>query len=164
MHINRDAIVAIVLLIGCGLFINESFAIKEATFGQMSSALWPRIILAPLTLLSLIFFVKSLFQERSEGEQKGGFVGWLKYYKNPIFVFGFFAIFVATLPFFGMLVGGVFFVFLTLSYFGGWDSRSLFLHGLIACATVGFMWSVFTFALGVILPQGELFYGVIKGI
>jgi putative tricarboxylic transport membrane protein len=164
MRINRDVIVAIVLLITCGFFISESFVIREATLGQMSSALWPLIILVPLTVLSFIFLVTSLFQERSEGEKKGGFVGWLKYYKNPIFIFGFFAIFVATLPLFGMLVGGLLFVFVTLSYFGGWDRRSLVIHGVIACVTVGFMWSVFTFALGVILPQGELFYGIIAGI
>ncbi len=126
-------------------------------FGQISSALWPRAILAPLTLLSFIFFVKSLFQERSEDEKKGGFNGWLKYYKNPILVFGFFFLFLVTLPYLGMLIGGVLFVFGTLSYFGGWDAKSLIIHGLIASATVGAMWSIFTFALGVILPQGEVF-------
>jgi putative tricarboxylic transport membrane protein len=164
MRINRDVVVAIVLLILCALFINASFVIKAPTFGQMSSALWPRIILAPLTVLSFLFLVKSLFQDRTEDEKKGGFGGWLTYYKNPIFVFGFFATFVATLPWFGMLVGGFLFVFVTLSFFGGWDAKSLTIHGIIACATVGIMWSVFTFALGVLLPQGEFFYGVIGGI
>ncbi len=157
MRINRDVIVAIALLIFCALFINESFNIKIPTFGQMSSALWPRLILAPLTLLSLLFLVKSLFQERTEDESKGGFGGWLAYYKNPLLVFGFFAIFVATLPYFGMLIGGLLFVFITLNYFGGWAPGKLALHGVIALVMVGAMWSIFTFALGVILPQGEIF-------
>jgi hypothetical protein len=157
MRINRDVIVAIVLLIICGLFISATFDIKAPTFGQMSSALWPRIILAPLTVLSLLLLMKSLFQERTEEEKKGGFGGWLAYYKNPIMVFGFFAVFVMTLPFFGMLIGGLLFVFVTLSYFGGWTPTKLASHGIISLVMVGAMWSIFTFALGVILPQGEIF-------
>lgn len=160
MHLNRDVVVALILLIICGAFLNESFSIQKPLFEQMSSALWPRIILAPLTVLSFILLVRSMFQERSEDEKKGGVGGWLAYYKNPILVFGFFFVFLVTLPFLGMLIGGILFVFVTLSYFGGWSRKQLLLHGVIAVATVGAMWSIFTFALGVLLPQGELIYGI----
>lgn len=156
MHLNRDVFSAFILLIICGFFINEAITLKPLA-GQMSPALWPYLILAPLTSLSLLFLVRSLSKERSKDEMKGGFIGWFKHYKNPIFVFGLFLIFLLTLPFLGMLIGGVLFVFTTLSYFGGWTFKNLLVHGGIALICVGAMWSIFTFALGVLLPQGEIF-------
>ena len=157
MHLNRDVVVAFLLLLICGFFINESLTLKAPFPGQMEPNLWPHLILAPLTFLSLLLLIKSLFQERSEDEKKGGFKSWLVYYQNPIFVFGFFCIFLITLPLLGMLIGGVLFIFITLNYFGGWRAGQLAVHGAIAVICAGAMWSIFTFALGVILPQGEIF-------
>ncbi|MBT3885472.1 MAG: tripartite tricarboxylate transporter TctB family protein [Rhodospirillaceae bacterium] len=156
MRINRDVIVAIALLIICALFINASFRIKEATFGQMSSALWPRIILAPLTILSFVYLVRSLLQSEPVREKRGGLSGWIGYYKNPIVCFFLFFIFLITMPYFGMLIGGILFVFAMLTYLGGYRPRDIVVHGTIAVAAVGIMWSIFTFGLGVILPSGEI--------
>lgn len=156
MSLNRDVFVGIFLLVICGAFFYASFDIQKPLFGQMSSALWPRIVLTPLTILSLIFLIKSAMTTEPVREAKGGPKGWLGYYKNPIIIFLLFAIFLATMPYLGMLIGGILFVFILLSYLGGWTPRDLAIHGTIAVGTVGFMWSVFSFALGVILPQGEL--------
>lgn len=156
MSINRDVIVGILLLILCAAFFSASFDIQKPLFGQMSSALWPRMILAPLAILSLVFTVKSAMLSGPVREKRGGMTGWLGYYKNPIVIFVLFALFLLTMPVLGMLIGGVLFVFLTLCFLGGWSPRDLAVHGLIAAGTVGFMWSVFSFALGVILPQGEI--------
>jgi predicted membrane-bound spermidine synthase len=57
------------------------------------------------------------------------------------------------IPYLGMLVGGMLFVFLLLSALGGW--RPILLHAAIALISVGGMWTLFTFALRVILPRGE---------
>jgi putative tricarboxylic transport membrane protein len=156
MSLNRDVFVGIVLLITCGAFFYASFDIQKPLFGQMSSALWPRIILTPLTILSLIFLIKSAMTTEPVREARGGPKGWLGYYKNPIVIFILFAVFLATMPYLGMLLGGILFVFVLLSYLGGCEPKNLVLHGAIAVGTVGFMWSVFSFALGVILPQGEI--------
>ncbi len=156
MRINRDAIVAIVLLLLCGIFIASSFDIVEASFGQMSSALWPRAILVPLTLLSFIYLIRSLTAPPEAGEARGGLPGWFVYYRNPILCFVLFFAFLWTMPWLGMLLGGLIFVFLMLSVLGGWSPRLLGLHAVIALVAVGLMWSIFTFGLGVILPQGEL--------
>ncbi|MEK9680083.1 MAG: tripartite tricarboxylate transporter TctB family protein [Rhodospirillaceae bacterium] len=156
MSLNRDVFVGIFLLVICGAFFYASFDIQKPLFGQMSSALWPRIVLTPLTILSLIFLIKSAMTTEPVREARGGPKGWLGYYKNPIIIFLLFAIFLATMPYLGMLIGGILFVFILLSYLGGWTPRDLAIHGAIAVGTVGFMWSVFSFALGVILPQGEL--------
>jgi len=155
-RINRDVVVAIVLLLGCATFIAASFDIDPALFGQMSSSLWPRAILAPLTLLSLVYLVKSIKETSVERVSRGGLTGWFQYYRNPIVCFGLFFAFLAVMPLLGMLLGGLLFVFLMLSVLGGFAPRQMAIHALISIAAVGVMWSIFTFGLGVILPEGEL--------
>ena len=45
-RLNRDAIVAIFLLLFCGVFITASFEIEETSYGTMPSSVWPQIVLA----------------------------------------------------------------------------------------------------------------------
>jgi len=156
MSLNRDVFVGLVLLVLCGAFFTATFDIQKPQFGQMSSALWPRLILTPLTILSFIFLVQSLLRTEPVREKKGGPRGWVEYYKNPLVSFFLFFLFLITMPYLGMLIGGVLFVFFMLSYLGGWEPKQLVVHGAIALGTVGAMWSIFSFALGVILPQGEI--------
>ena len=77
--------------------------------------------------------------------------------RNPIWCFVLFFGYVASLPVLGMLIGGVTFVFLLQCVLGGWSPRNLVVHALVALATVGGMWCIFTFGLGVLLPPGEIF-------
>ena len=68
-----------------------------------------------------------------------------------------FFLFLWSLPVLGMLIGGVSFVFLLLCLLGGWDARSLVIHAAIALCSVGAMWSLFTFGLEVMLPEGMIY-------
>ena len=65
--------------------------------------------------------------------------------------------FLISLPVLGMLIGGVSFVFLLLTALGGWAPKQLVVHAVVAVGTIGSMWSLFTFGLGVMLPVGEIF-------
>ena len=56
-----------------------------------------------------------------------------------------------------MLIGGVMFVFLLLTVLGDRTPRAHLIHAAVATVSIAFMWSVFTFGLKVILPQGEIF-------
>ena len=66
-----------------------------------------------------------------------------------------FACYLAAIPWFGMLISGVAFVFALLTVLGGAEPRKLALHAGVALVTVGGMWSLFTYALRVLLPRGE---------
>jgi len=66
-RINRDTLVAIFLLVVCGVFLTASFDIREPDYGQLNPATWPRTIIGVLTLLSLIYLVQSI----RKGPQKG---------------------------------------------------------------------------------------------
>ena len=79
-----------------------------------------------------------------------------------LWVFALFLVYLLTLPVLGMLLGGTAFVFLLLCALGGWHSRALAVHAIIAVVAVGGMWSLFTYGLGVILPQGEILESVLR--
>lgn len=155
--VNRDTVVAIVILLFCGATYAETLRIRETFYGSMGSEVWPQAVLALITALTLIYLAQSL---RAEAEARlgagGGIRGFLAKYRNAFWCYALFTAFLLTLNTLGMLLGGVLFVFLTLTAIGNRDTRSLALHGAVAVGTVGFMWAIFTFALRVILPEGEI--------
>lgn len=159
-HMNRDTWVAIVLLMACGVLLWATFEIREPDYGQLSPATWPRVVVAALSVLSFIFLLQSLRRgpdtENTDLDRPRGFVAHLTYWHNVIWCFGLFLVYLLALPYLGMLIGGALFVFLLLNALGGWGPRMLAMHAAIAGVAVGGVWSLFTFGLGVILPQGEL--------
>ena len=154
MTLNRDSIVAICLLVICGGLAWASLDIREPNYGQLSPAAWPRVIVGVLSFLSLIYLVQSLRAGPDEPRQGyGGLAGFYGYWRNVICCFVLFGAYLIAIPYVGILLGGMAFVFLLLTALGG--VRNTLLHVSIALITVGGMWSVFTFALKVILPRGE---------
>lgn len=155
MAINRDTICAIILLLACGGLAWASLDIREPNYGQLSPATWPRAIVAVLSLLSLIYLIQSLRQgpDVPDPEAPKGVGALFAHWRNVIWIFVLFGAYLIAIPYLGLLIGGVLFVFLVLSALGGW--RPVLLHAAIALITVGGMWALFTFALRVILPRGE---------
>ena len=162
-RLNRDTYVAIVLLLVCGVFFWASFDIRQPDYGTLMPSTWPRVILAVLSLLSLIYLFQSLRRgsdaepRERDSERKPGIRAWFAHWRNPISCFVLFFIFLATLPVLGMLIGGVSFVFALMGTLGGWSRRNVIVHAIVAVCTVGAMWSLFTFGLGVILPVGMIY-------
>jgi hypothetical protein len=161
--LNRDTILASLLLVGCGVLMSATFEIREPDYGQLSPATWPRVIVAILALLSLIYLVQSVRHGPDTGapiggvERSPGIAGFFGYWRNVFICFTLFFAYLYTLPWLGMLVGGMLFVFFLLNALGGWSPRLLITHALIALVSVGGMWTLFTYGLGVLLPGGELF-------
>ena len=158
-RLNRDAVVAIVLLIGCGVFIAASFQIEETSYGTLSSRVWPQILLGVLTVfcLGLLGQAVTAGKPAEPAAEGGGIAGWIKRYRNALWCYAFFLAFLLSLPILGMLLGGALFVFATLTVLGppGWPAVPI--HAAVAVLSVGFMWAVFTFGLRVFLPEGILF-------
>jgi putative tricarboxylic transport membrane protein len=157
MAINRDTIVALCLLVFCGTFIAASFDIEVTDYGTIQSSLWPRIILGALTLFSLVLLAKSVKAPEAAiaaGEAMEG--GFFSRYRNALLIYAIFLGFLLALPWLGMLIGGALFVFVALTVLGAPEARLVPIHLAIAVLTVGMMWAIFTFALGVFLPEGKL--------
>ncbi len=159
--LHKDTIIAILLLLFCGLLAWSSLHIRLPGYGTLKPSTWPQIIVAVLTLFSAIYFIQSLsYPAPDEAEANGrppGIRGFFEYFRNPIICFAIYFVFLATLPWVGALIGGILLVFALLTVLGGWAPRDLIRHAVYAIVSMGFMWTLFTFGLRVILPEGEIF-------
>ena len=172
-RLNQDTVIAILLLLVSGGLMVASFDIREPDYGQLSPATWPRVVVAALGFLSLLYLVQSIrgagtpagvdmpgnadANEPFGGEvQPAGAARFLGYWRNVIWCFCLFLLYLLTMPFLGMLIGGVSFAFLLMCALGGWAPRQLMLHAVIAIVAVGGMWALFTFGLKVPLPPGQI--------
>ena len=158
-RLNQDTLVAMVLLVFCGVCFWASFDIRQPDYGVLLPSTWPRVILGVLSLLSFTYLVQSIRRDRTATSTTPethltSVWGWLRYWRNPLYCFGLFLAYLLMLPILGMLLAGMTFVFLLQSLLGGWHPRRLLMHALVAILSVGGMWSVFTFGLDVMLPSG----------
>lgn len=156
-RLNRDTVTAVLLLLFCGLLYRQTFFVRKVPFSIMGSEVWPRVILTALFILLLIYLFKSLITPPKNTLDKRPLKVWLEMYRNPLWCFGMFFLFLISLPYFGMLLSGILFVFITQTIIGSRDKRSLILHAMVAVGAVGGMWAVFRFGLGVVMPTGSLF-------
>ncbi len=159
VRLNRDAVIAIALLLFCGVFFWASFDIRTPNYGVLKPSTWPRAVIVVMALLSLIYLVQSLrgnpnIATAEKSDRDPGIRSFILYWRNPLWCFGLFFAYLALLPVLGMLIDGILFVFVLMGVLGGWDGKKPLVHGAIAVLAIGFMWSVFTFALGVLLPPG----------
>ncbi|MEM7022144.1 MAG: tripartite tricarboxylate transporter TctB family protein [Pseudomonadota bacterium] len=156
--INRDTVVAIALLVLCGVFFTATFDIRETTYATIGAEVWPRLILVLLFVLSAIYLFQSVRRTESPADQTqaepGGGLGR---FRNALWCYVLFALFLLTLPWLGMLIGGILFVFGALTAMGERTARAFALHAAIAIGTIGTMWAIFTYGLRVILPEGVIF-------
>ncbi|MBM3571366.1 MAG: tripartite tricarboxylate transporter TctB family protein [Alphaproteobacteria bacterium] len=153
-RLNADAITALLLIVGAAGLFRLTYDFRVPIFATMSSALWPRLILAALAVMSLIYLVQSLRSPADRDDDTAP--STLRRHRNAITCFVLFAAFLVTLPWLGMLIGGIVYVFVMQELLGprGWRHRVG--HVLLAVGSVGGMWLVFRYALHVILPEGEL--------
>jgi hypothetical protein len=156
-RLNRDTVTAVLLLLFCGLLFQQTFFVRKVPFSIMGSEVWPRVILTALFILLLIYLFKSLIAPPKNATERRSLKVWWEMYRNPAVCFGMFFLFLLALPYIGILIGGILFVFITQTLIGSRDKRSLILHALVSVSAVGGMWAVFRFGLGVVMPAGSLF-------
>ena len=155
-RLNRDTVVATVLLIAGAVLFWDTLQWRRAPFATMASSAWPQFVLVLMFGLCAIYLVRSVIWGTAAGPQIT-LREWLAYYRNPLWCFVLFLIFLVTLPYLGMLIGGVLFVWGLQAVIGERTWRAQLRHAAIAIGSIGFMWLVFTYALDVILPAGTLF-------
>lgn len=156
MSVSRDTIVAILLLAFCGVLWHASYDIEITTYGTMPSTVWPRIVIAATAAFSALLLLRSLVVREETPIDSAAKVPFLKRYRNAAIIYALFLFFLLTLPTLGMHLGGALFVFLALTALGRPSPKLIAIHAAIAVVSIGAMWSIFTFGLRVILPQGEI--------
>ena len=158
MNIKKDTIVAISLLLFCGIMINSSFDIEDPGYQGMKASFWPTIVLFLLSTMCLVMLIKSVVTEAENNLNSNdtNLTNVFFKFKNASICFLMFVLFLAFLDYLGMLIGGVLFVFGLLTMLGGFELKKIINHFIISIITIGIMWSIFTFGLKVILPEGEI--------
>jgi putative tricarboxylic transport membrane protein len=157
--LNANVVIALLLLVVCGVMFYDTFLYKLVPGAIIGSKIWPRIVTVALAILSAIYLVQSLRAEPVATAGDGApfdFSAWLKLNRNVIGCFALYGLFLVSLEWLGMLIGGIVFVFVTLCFIGGMDRRNVVINAAVAVVLIGSMWSIFTFALGVILPTGVI--------
>ena len=157
--LNANVVIALLLLVVCGVLFYDTFLYKLVPGAIIGSKIWPRIVTVALAILSAIYLVQSLRAEPVATESDGApfnFSAWLKINRNVIGCFALYGLFLVSLEWLGMLIGGIVFVFVTLCFIGGIARRNVAVNAAVAVVLIGAMWSIFTFALGVILPPGVI--------
>lgn len=155
-RLNRDTLVALLLLVFCGVMISASLEIEETNYGTMPSSVWPQVVLGILTVFCLVLLGQSIAKASAPVPEDRAESGGIGRYRNAITVYILFFLFLLTMPYLGMLIGGVGFVFLSLTLLGEPELKRVPVHLAISIGTIGVMWGIFTFGLGVLLPDGEL--------
>lgn len=156
-RLNTDTVCAIVILVAGGVFFWATFQIPKTDYASLGAEVWPRVILVLLFLLTFAYLFQSLKQGPDETTEAGGVMAWIGRYRNALWCYALFAGFLFSLNYLGLLIGGTLFVFLTLTALGEHSLRAHARHAAVALISIAFMWSVFTYGLNVILPQGEIF-------
>lgn len=154
-RLNRDVYIAIFMLLLTGVFFWQTFDIREIDYGTLQASAWPRMILIVLGIFSVVYLIQSIKAGPESSTEDDG-RSFFEKYRNPIICFVLYFFFLFSMPYLGLLLSGILFVFLLLTAIGGAAPKALLIHAVIACIAIGAMWSFFTYALGVILPQGEL--------
>ena len=155
-RLNRDTVIALILLVVWGVFFWQTLLVKDMGYATIDSQVWPQVILIVLFVLTGGYLFQSIRKgpdEAVETEEKAGF---FTRYRNPLYCYGLFFLFLITLDILGMLIGGIAFVFLALTALGERTPRAAFKHAAIAIVSITAMWAIFTFGLHVMLPAGEI--------
>lgn len=156
-RLNRDTIVALVLLVVWGVFFWQTLLVKDMGYATIGSQVWPQVILVTLFALTGGYLFQSLRKgPGGAGGKRDDARPWHLRYRNAIYCYVLFFLFLLTLDYLGMLIGGVTFVFLTLTALGEKTPRAAAKHAAIAFVSIAAMWAIFTFGLRVMLPAGEL--------
>ena len=155
-RISADVVIALLLLVICAVFYAETFAYQRVHLSIIGAKLWPRVVVAVMGMLAALYLYQSVRAGATPRETPWSLKAWLHENRNVIACFALYGLFLVTLPWLGMLLGGILFVFATLAAIGHNDLKSHLVHAAIAVVSIGLMWSVFTFALGVVLPEGVI--------
>ena len=157
-RLTKNTLVSIVILLFLGMLFAASYAIPETHYNSIQANVWPRLVILFTGIWTAVYLVQSVQETGAPVVgASGGFRAFLTKYRNPLACFAMFGAFVALLPYVGIIVAGILFVFSTLSFIGSRRPRMLALYGVIAVVTVVGFWAIFTFFLGVMLPEGEWF-------
>ncbi|MGQ7249228.1 tripartite tricarboxylate transporter TctB family protein [Halomonas sp. V046] len=154
--ITKDRALAVAMLILCGIFYAESGNIRPPTTWQTyGSAMFPRLLLGVIAVLSILILIRSVLEKRAETQKLTWLAAyqWIKNNHKVLLLFTLFGIYAAVLPLAGYLVSTIVFLACAIGLLLGLDSRRKSLLTITVSLTAGLaIYVVFQFGLNIWLP------------
>jgi putative tricarboxylic transport membrane protein len=153
--LTKDRALALVMLLVTAILVVESGDIKPPSSWQpYGSALFPRLLLAVVGLLSILILVRSLFVERPHRETpRRSFLEWLRHHRTVLSLFALFGLYALLLPLTGYLITTLGFLVAAFALLLGIDTRRKWFINLAVSGTLApLVYVIFRYGLNVWLP------------
>ncbi|WP_301584522.1 tripartite tricarboxylate transporter TctB family protein [Halomonas alkaliantarctica] len=155
LTLTKDRALALALLLIVAVMWVESGTIRPPTSWQpYGSALFPRILLITIALLSIIILLRSLFTKVTPQPSWGrAITKWFLRRKTIVALFFLFGLYAALLPVLGYIVATMSFLIASFALLLGIDTKRKWAINLgISCIFVPLVFVIFRFGLNVWLP------------
>ena len=168
LTLTKDRALALAMLAITGILLAETRNIAPPTSWQpYGSALFPRILLGIIAILSLLLLVRTFLAPSAKllkGEPKRlrrsptAWVkhtpaAWIKHNSTVLSLFGLFGLYTLLLPLIGYLPATLAFLMSSLALLLGIDTRRKWIINLaVSCSIAPLVYVIFRFVLNVWLP------------
>ncbi|MGM0704172.1 MAG: tripartite tricarboxylate transporter TctB family protein [Pseudomonadota bacterium] len=155
LTLTKDRALALAMLLITGIMLVETRNIPEPTSWQpYGSALFPRILLAVVALLSLLILVRTFFGSSNRSPApRHAWREWVIQNRSILALFGAFGLYAALLPIIGYIAATLTFLLASLALLMGVDTKRKWLINLAVSVTLTFsVYVIFRFGLNVWLP------------
>ncbi|MCG7577055.1 MULTISPECIES: tripartite tricarboxylate transporter TctB family protein [unclassified Halomonas] len=155
LTLTKDRALALALLVMVAVMWVESSSIRPPTSWQpYGSALFPRMLLVTIGLLSLLLLIRSLFTRVAPvASWRMEISGWFARRKYVVALFILFGLYAALLPLLGYIVATIGFLVASFALLLGVDTKRKWLINLgISCTFVPLVFVIFRYGLNVWLP------------
>ncbi len=153
--VTKDRALALAMLLLAAILLVESGNIPGKTAWQpYGSALYPRILLGVIGVLSTIILIRSFFSRAAKSTStRRSFRAYLVHNQKVLLLFVLFACYAALLPVVGYLVATLGFLVLSLALLLGVDSRRKVIVNLATSFTLApLIYVIFRYGLRIWLP------------
>ncbi|WP_417604936.1 tripartite tricarboxylate transporter TctB family protein [Primorskyibacter flagellatus] len=146
------------ILAGSAVLMHQTTFVRNFPSTRFGAEIWPQIVIGIIGVLALVMILngwrKRNYPDAAAAHGMGGKLGGRDVIALGVFAsFGFF---VYAVPLIGTPLAGFVMVMAILSFIGEPRPRMIMIHTVIALASVGLMWIIFTNVLKVIMPTGTL--------
>lgn len=110
---KRDIINSIVILVFCAFAYYESLSISSPAMGKTGAAFYPRLVIAFIVFLSLLYLITSIVRLRKETDSKldWAILKWTKDNKRVLLTFMIFGVYILLMSYIGYIVATFLFLF-----------------------------------------------------
>lgn len=153
--LTKDRALALAMMLMAGILLVESGNIPPPTSWQpYGSALFPRILLVVIGLLSLMILIRSLLIGRQRSNTpRLTFPQWIAHNRTVLGLFLLFGLYAALLPLLGYIAATLGFLITAFAWLLGIDTRRKWIINLaVSGILVPLVYVIFRYGLNVWLP------------